>query len=178
MLNKEFTKEQKEKILKSSFCKTDKKFWEMAMAKVEDLEGEEWRPFRNTMYSVSNFGRVKHDRGEMFYPDGKYRFFEEKLLKQFLRFNRKTKRWEYVIVLMIDGKRKHFYVSRLVAECFVPNDNPEHKKQVNHKNENPLDNRATNLEWCTSFYNNNYGTRTERMKKTIQLKKQRKLKTA
>lgn len=178
MLNKEFSKEQKEKILKSRFCRTDKKFWEMAMAKVDDLPNEEWRPFRNTMYSVSNMGRIKHERGEMFYSDGGYKFFEEKLLKPFLRFNPKTKRWEYEIVLVVDGKRKHFYVSRLVAECFVPNDDPEHKNQVNHKNENPLDNRAINLEWCTSFYNNNYGTRTERMKKTIELKKQRKLKTA
>ena len=41
MLNKEFTKEQKEKILKSSFCKTDKKFWQKAIAKVEDLPIEE-----------------------------------------------------------------------------------------------------------------------------------------
>ena len=138
MLNKEFSKEQKEKILKSSFCRTDKKFWEMAMAKVEDLPNEEWRPFRNTMYSVSNMGRIKHERGEMFYSDGGYKFFEEKLLKPFLRFNPKTKRWEYEIVLVVDGKRKHFYVSRLVAECFVPNDDPELKNQVNHRNENTL----------------------------------------
>ncbi len=170
MLNKEFTKEQKEKILKSSFCKTDKKFWQKAMAKVEDLPNEEWRTFRNTMYSVSNFGRVKHDRGEKFYSDGGYKFFAEKLLKPFLRFNPKSKRWEYAIVLMIEGKRKHFYISRLVAECFIFNDDPEYKNQVNHRNENTLDNRAVNLEWCTAEYNSNYGTRNERISKALKLK--------
>lgn len=37
---------------------------------------------------------------------------------------------------------------------------------INHINENKLDNRACNLEWCTLKYNINYGTRLNRMVET------------
>ena len=64
------------------------------------------------------------------------------------------------VCLCIDGKPKHYYVHRLVASAFVenPNDYPE----VNHIDEDRGNNRAENLEWCTSKYNKNYGRRAER----------------
>lgn len=45
-------------------------------------------------------------------------------------------------------------VHRLVAHAFIPN--PENLPEVNHLNLDTADNRADNLEWCTSMYNNNY----------------------
>lgn len=45
-------------------------------------------------------------------------------------------------------------VHRLVALCFLPN--PNSLPQVNHKDENPANNHASNLEWCDQKYNVNY----------------------
>ena len=64
------------------------------------------------------------------------------------------------IELNINGKTYREGVHRLVAECFVPN--PNNYPVVNHKDENPLNNHADNLEWCTQKYNMNYGTCIER----------------
>ena len=59
-----------------------------------------------------------------------------------------------------DGVRKSLRLHRIVAEAFLPN--PEGKPQVNHKDEDPENNRADNLEWATAEENTNYGSRTAR----------------
>lgn len=53
---------------------------------------------------------------------------------------------------------KQFRIHRLVAQAFCANDDPIHKNQVNHINENKLDNRADNLEWVTPKQNTNHGS--------------------
>ena len=65
------------------------------------------------------------------------------------------------VKLCKDSKEKTYYTHRLVAEALIPN--PKKYPQVNHKDENKLNHHPSNLEWCDSKYNNNYGTRTERM---------------
>lgn len=59
-----------------------------------------------------------------------------------------------------DGVVSNKYVHDLVAEAFIPN--PDSLPEVNHKDENKENNNVSNLEWCTSKYNNNYGTAIER----------------
>lgn len=53
-----------------------------------------------------------------------------------------------------DNHSKAIFVHRLIAETFIPN--PNHYQQVNHKDEDKLNNNASNLEWCTSKYNSEY----------------------
>lgn len=60
-------------------------------------------------------------------------------------------------------------VHRLVALCFLPN--PSALPQVNHKDENPANNHASNLEWCDQKYNVNYSiSKLRNSKKYIKAK--------
>jgi hypothetical protein len=77
----------------------------------------------------------------------------------------KIDRYGYkVYSLSLNGKSYHKPAHRLVAQTYIPN--PDSLPCINHINENKLDNRVENLEWCTVEYNDNYGTRNERMSRT------------
>lgn len=109
---------------------------------------EEWKDIKSYegLYQISNLGRVKS-----------------------LNYNKTNTisvlkpgkcRGYLQVSLCKNGEHKYFKVHRLVAQAFIPN--PNNYKEVNHKDEDKTNNRVDNLEWCTSKYNSNYGTRNKR----------------
>lgn len=75
-------------------------------------------------------------------------------------------RYGYLQICFLDnGKAKFYKVHRLVAETFLPNTN--NLPQINHLNEDKTDNRIENLEWASAKYNVNFGTRNERVSKSL-----------
>lgn len=105
---------------------------------------EIWKDIKNYPgYQINNLGAVK----SLNYNHTK----KEKLMATHLDKN------GYMRVTMCN---KTFPIHRLVAEAFIPN--PNNYPQVNHKDENKLNNSVDNLEWCTAKYNTNYGTGNKR----------------
>ena len=96
----------------------------------KDIKGYEGK------YQISNLGKVKSLIGN------------SKILKPEIRTG-------YYSVSLMKNKKKHYYrIHRLVAEAFIPN--PNNLPMVNHKDEDKLNNIASNLEWCDNTYNSQY----------------------
>ena len=72
----------------------------------------------------------------------------------------------YSILLKKDGKYYSFRVHRLVAKAFLPN--PDNLPEVNHIDENKLNNAVWNLEWCDHYHNQRSGTVPQRVSATKQ----------
>lgn len=107
------------------------------------IEKEEFRdiPGYEGLYEVSNLGRVRRD-GRILKPS-------------------KNKKGYLLVSLFKNGIERKAYIHRLVAQSFLPN--PSNFPCINHKDENKTNNIIDNLEWCDHQYNNNYGTRNERI---------------
>lgn len=116
-----------------------------------NLPYEIWKDIKGYegLYQVSNWGRVKS-----------LKYGKERILKP-----QKDRGGYLRIGLYKDRKFKLTKIHRLVAEAFL--ENPDNLPEVNHRDENKKNNRVENLEWCTHLYNQNYGTRNNRIGKTL-----------
>lgn len=136
----------------------------LALEKLSSMNiiGENWKdvPDYEGLYLISNKGRVKSvprvmHKGTKFAYSSK-----EKILKTTI-----SKDGYVYVSLCKNGKMKQKAIHRLVAIAFIPNNGL--LSDVNHKDENKLNNCVENLEWCSKEYNTKYGTRTERTSKPI-----------
>lgn len=126
---------------------------------------ENWKPIEGyPCYLVSDQGRVMSLRNPK----------NPKILKQ------GTNKDGYKQVTIVSGeaygkgKKKTFRVNRLVALAFIPNPNPDKRRDVGHWNSTPSDNKASNLYWTYPLENannpitlqRNKDSRSEAVKKT------------
>lgn len=110
---------------------------------------EQWRAINGYegLYEISTYGRV--------YGLPKPTT-QGKILKSSINSNGYP--W---VNLCKNGTQKAHRIHRLVAEAFIPNDNPSIKTDVNHKDGNKLNNTIDNLEWCSRAYNIQHAFDTE-----------------
>lgn len=120
------------------------------------------------LYQVSNLGRVKALGRTIVHKTGIKQHYEETIRK--IQYNKEGYR---MVGLSKNGKQTLKRVARLVSKAFLPN--PNNLPEVNHKDENILNDYVcinpdgtvnyenSNLEWCDRSYNINYGTRNKRV---------------
>lgn len=125
---------------------------------------EIWKDIPNyeSLYQVSNLSNVR----SLNYNGKKF----IKNLKQCIKHKS-----YYGVGLCKKGIKKEYLTHRLVAEAFLNKENfksmPYEDRnlidynilQVNHKDENMLNDNLDNLEWCTPKYNANHGTRNKKL---------------
>lgn len=108
------------------------------------------------LYKVSSFGRVVSLPKTLITPTtqflSKKRELTQSKCKGYLR-----------VGLTKDGKQRHYFVHRLVAEAFF---GVNKKMTINHKDENKTNNHVDNLEYMTRADNVRYGTGVERAAKS------------
>ena len=115
---------------------------------VENLPDEIWRDVVGFegLYRISNFGRVNS-----------LRWAGGRIMKP------KISNFGYpCLTLFKDGKKFFTAVHLLVARAFVPN--PDGKPVVHHRDNNPENPRADNLEWVTYSENEYYAFQSGRKK--------------
>lgn len=128
---------------------------------------ETWKSIRGYegLYEVSDLGRVRSLGRAVNSKNGSTQHKRVRVLTQEVTIH------GYCRVRLYDknGDSKHYAVHRVVLETFVG----ESPLQVNHRNEIKTDNRLENLEYVSARENCNYGTRNQRLSKSIKGKNSR-----
>ena len=139
----------------------------LSFAWSEDLPGEVWEHIKGYegLYEVSNMGRVRA-LDKISKHDYKYSKNVDVPVDRRLLQPNFLKRGYALVTLCKDGVRKQITLHRLVALHFC--EGYAEGLVVNHKDENPRNCQASNLEWCTQDYNYHYGTGIERRAKNQQ----------
>lgn len=133
-----------------------------------EMENEIWKKYPEyPLIEGSSIGRVRTLDRLVVCKNGRKQFVKGRVLKQRLKKN------DYIEVgFNVNGKYINRSVHRIIASCFIPN--PDNLPQVNHRDNNPANNNASNLEWCSPEYNmtyrEKYGTALNRPVYAVDLK--------
>lgn len=114
------------------------------------MKEEFWRTITDApLYDISTLGRVRNSK-------------TNKILKGYIN------KYGYEMISLESSvyKRKiTIGIHILVARYWIPNFH--NYPEVNHKDENKLNNSVENLEWCDRNYNVHYGTAINRTANTL-----------
>lgn len=122
------------------------------------LKGEVWKEIKDfENYAVSNYGRVFNLRKKD---------FKKFSVNSFFNYGKRAVKSRKYLSVQLHHKDKscHRVVHKLVAEAFIPNDDPEHKIYVDHIDNDPKNNMAVNLRWVSPAVNNGLA-RTDELQK-------------
>ena len=129
---------------------------------MSEFKNEIWKPIINYegFYEISNYGRVRSVDRTIYFKNGKgSRFYKGKILK--LKYYN-----GYALVNLNKNKKMEtLYVHNLVANHFL--ENPNKLPIINHKDGIKSNNCWTNLEFCTSKYNNEHANKNSLRKNNI-----------
>lgn len=113
----------------------------------EELESEEWRPIPGFegRYIISNLGRFSGRR-------------KSRITRTYI-YQPAIDDGYYRVTLYGRSRPKHFGIHRLVAMAFlgIP---LIHQTEINHRDGNKLNNRISNLEYCTRAENATHAAET------------------
>lgn len=112
---------------------------------------EIWKdiPGYESSYQASNLGNIKSLSRLVGHPKGGMKLTKEKVLKK-----QNGSNGYFIVGMHKNGEGGSKTVHRLVALAFI--DNPENKKEVNHKDGNKKNNQIDNLEWATISENRHH----------------------
>jgi len=108
---------------------------------------EKWKKITNSIYSVSSHGRIKNSKNGHI----------KKLWKHY--------KGHLKIGIGINGRRKNFFVHRLVAIAFIPN--PSNLPLVDHLDEDKANPHMDNLEWVSHSENTQRYYNRKRIKEGV-----------
>lgn len=112
------------------------------------LDGEEWKQVVGweDFYMVSSYGRFLSLPRNVKRAYDRIETSKHKLLKYHL-----AGRGYAAICLCVDGRKERRYIHRMVAEAFLKN--KDNKPQIDHIDGDKLNNKVSNLRWCTNSEN-------------------------
>lgn len=130
----------------------------------EEISQEKWQsiPYYEGIYEASSLGRIRTCQNKTTYTQRHgARHWKQRILKiKYCKAIKSPNRYDGRVELWKEGVHKTHLVARLVISSFNKTyDLFDKKITVNHIDGNSLNNRISNLEWCTRKENIQKGFR-------------------